>query len=242
MSRDVAMTDAAEPAAAAAGAVGTADHRREQMLRAALEVIADRGYADTRIADVAERIGISPALVIYYFKTKDQLLTEAIRYLDNIWYAEGQRRMTELPTAVSRIEEIVAMSCLPEADAEPRSSWRLWLDFWALAACNAEVAVLRRKDDERWRDLIGSLVRSGQEVGEFRAVDPDNFAILLCSLLDGLAIQIALNDPVVDPERAFQLCMRFIADQLGFEWKGGQRGRGGDRQAVQQNGARRKGR
>jgi AcrR family transcriptional regulator len=238
MSRDVAMTDAAE----AAGAVGTADYRREQMLRAALEVIAERGYADTRIADVAERIGISPALVIYYFKTKDQLLTEAIRYLDNVWYADGQRRMAALPTAVARIEEIVAMNCLPEADAEPASSWRLWLDFWALAACNAQVAVLRRKDDERWRDLIGSLVRSGQQAGEFRALDPDNFAILLCSLLDGLAIQIALDDPVVDPERAFQLCMRFIADQLGFEWNGGQRRRGGDRQAGQQNGARQKGR
>jgi AcrR family transcriptional regulator len=242
MSRDVAMTDAAAAAGAARAAVGTADHRREQMLRAALEVIADRGYADTRIADVAERIGISPALVIYYFKTKDQLLTEAIRYLDDLWYADGQRRMSELPTAAERIEEIVAMSCLPEADTEPRSSWTLWLDFWALAAHNPEVAGLRQQDDERWWDLIGSLVRSGQEAGEFRAVDPDNFAILLCSLLDGLAIQIALDDPVVDPERAFQVCMRFIAEQLGFEWKGGQRKRRGDRQAGQQNGARQKGR
>jgi AcrR family transcriptional regulator len=238
MPRDVEMTDAAQ----AVGALGAADNRREQMLRAALEVIADRGYADTRIADVAERIGISPALVIYYFKTKDQLLTESIRYLDNVWYADGQRRMAELPTAVARIEEIVAMSCLPEADTEPRSSWTLWLDFWTLAARNPEVAGLRRKDDERWRDMIGSLVRDGQRAGEFRAVDADNFAILLCSLLDGLAIQIALRDPVVSSERAFEICMRFIADQLGFEWKGSQRRRGGGRQAGQSNGARQKGR
>ena len=98
---------------------GTADQRREQMLRAALEVISERGYPDTRIADVAERIGISPALVIYYFKTKDQLLTEAIRYSEDSWYANGQRRMAALPTAAARLEEIVAMSCLPEADPEP---------------------------------------------------------------------------------------------------------------------------
>jgi AcrR family transcriptional regulator len=238
MSRDVAMTDAAQ----AAGALGTADHRREQMLRAALEVIADRGYADTRIADVAERIGISPALVIYYFKTKDQLLTEAIKYLENAWYADGQRRMAALPTAAERIEEIVAMSCLPEADTEPGSSWTLWLDFWALAARNSEVAGLRRADDERWRDMIGSVVRSGLESGEFQAVDPDNFAVLLCSLMDGLAIQIGLSDPVVTPERAFELCMQFIADRLGFEWKGGQRGRDGGGQAGRSNGARQKGR
>src|SRR3984885_3045450 len=238
MSRDVAMTDTAQ----AARGPGTADSRREQMLRAALEVIAERGYADTRIADVAERIGISPALVIYYFKTKDQLLTESIRYLDNIWYADGQRRMAELPTAAARIEEIVAMSCLPEADAEPRSSWTLWLDFWTLAARNPEVAGLRQRDDERWREMISSLVTDGQQAGEFRVVDSDTFAILRCSLLDGLAIQSALDDPVVGPARAFDLCMQFIAEQLGFEWKDSQRVRNGGHQAGQSNGARQKGR
>jgi AcrR family transcriptional regulator len=63
----------------AAGTRDGGEQRREQMLRAALDVIVERGYADTRIADVAERTGTSPALVIYYFKTRDQLLTEAIR-------------------------------------------------------------------------------------------------------------------------------------------------------------------
>ena len=238
MSRDAAMTKTAD----AAGAVGTADQRREQMLRAALEVIADRGYADTRIADVAERTGISPALVIYYFKTKDRLLTEAIRYLDNLWYADGQRRMAALPTAAARIEEIVAMTCLPEADTEPHSSWTLWLDFWTLAARSPEVAKLRQKDDERWRDMISSVVRYGQESGEFSEVDPGNFSILLCSLLDGLAIQVALEDPVVDPARAFELCMLFIAGQLGVTWKRSQARLDGSRRAGQHNGAHQEGR
>ena len=238
MSRDAAMTNAAD----AAGSVGTADQRREQMLRAALEVIAERGYADTRIADVAERTGISPALVIYYFKTKDRLLAEAIGYSENNWYAESQRRMAALPTAAARLEEIVAMTCLPAADPQPYYSWVLWLDFWALAARNPEVADLRQKDDDRWRDLISSLVRSGQETGEFRDVDPHSFAVLLCSLLDGLAIQIALDDPVVDPARAFELCMLFIADQLGFTWDGSQGRFGESRRAGQRNGAHQEGR
>src|ERR1035441_10867775 len=77
------------------------ENRREQMLRAALEVIVERGYADTRIADVAERTGTSPALVIYYFKTRDQLLTEAIRYSEDSWYAEGQRRIDRKSTRLN---------------------------------------------------------------------------------------------------------------------------------------------
>jgi AcrR family transcriptional regulator len=234
---DVAMTDAA----GATNALGTADHRREQMLRAALDVIADRGYADTRIADVAERTGISPALVIYYFKTKDQLLADAIRFAEDGWYAEGQRRMSALPTAAARIEEIVAMTCLPEADTESHDSWLLWLDFWALAARSPQVADLRRNADERWRDLIVSLVHSGQEAGEFRAVNADDFAVLMSALLDGLAIQIALTDPVVGPERSFELSMRFIAEQLGFAWNGGRRGRGENRRPDQAGGNHREG-
>jgi hypothetical protein len=45
-----------------------------------------------------------------------------------------------------------------------------------------------------------------------------DFAVLLSALLDGLAVQIALADPVVDAHRAFQLSMRFAAAQLGFTW------------------------
>jgi AcrR family transcriptional regulator len=210
------MTDRAGEAS------GTADQRRTQMVVAALEIISERGYADTRIADVAERAGVSPALVIYYFKTKDQLLTEAIRYYEESWYAVGQRRMEELPTAAARIEQIVAMNLLPEADPA------LWLDFWAQAARNAEVGSVRRKSDERWRDQISSVVLAGQAAGEFREVDAAGFATCLSSLLDGLTIQIALEDPAVDPVGAFELTMQFCAERLGFSWQPGQlAGQGG---------------
>jgi AcrR family transcriptional regulator len=197
---------------------GTADQRREQMLRAALDVIAERGYAESRIADVAERAGTSPALVIYYFKTKDQLLTEAIRFSEDTWYEAGTRRMAAIPTAAGKLEEIVAMSCLPEADSEPPSSWALWLDLWAQALRHAEVASVRQKFDERWRDTIATLVLEGQEAGEFGPVNPADFAATLSALLDGFAIQIALEDPTVDAGRAFELTMRFAAGELGFTW------------------------
>ena len=38
-------------------------------------------------------------------------------------------------------------------------------------------------------------------------------------LLDGLAVQIALEDPEVPPQRTYELAMRFAAGQLGFDWK-----------------------
>jgi AcrR family transcriptional regulator len=196
--------------------VGVVGGRRELMLRAALEVIVERGYADTRIADVAERSGTSPALVIYYFKTRDQLLTEAITYCEDVWYAESLRRTAQIPAAAGRLAELIAMTCLPGTDPEPRHWWRLWLDLWALAPVRPGVAAVRQKYDERWRDTIASIVLAGQEAGEFGPVDADDFAVTLCALLDGLAVQIALEDPAVPAQRAFELAMAFAAGRLGF--------------------------
>jgi AcrR family transcriptional regulator len=196
-----------------------AEQRREQMLRAALDVIVERGYGDTRISDVAERTGTSPALVIYYFKTRDQLLTEAIRYSEGAWYAEYLRRTERIPTAAGRLEELVASVCLPASETEPRGYWLIWLDLWALSQRSPGVAAIRQKSDERWRAAIRSIVLAGQEAGEFAQVNADDFTITLSGLLDGLSVPIALDDPEVPPQRAYELAMRFAARRLGFDWK-----------------------
>ena len=55
------------------------DHiRKPQILRAAAEVITERGLTATRIADIAERAGTSPPAVLYWFESREQLLTEAL--------------------------------------------------------------------------------------------------------------------------------------------------------------------
>jgi AcrR family transcriptional regulator len=202
------------------GTEGMADQRREQMLQAALDVIVERGYPDTRITDVAERAGASPALVIYYFKTRDQLLTEAMRYAEDAWYEAGLRRTAAIATAAGQLEEIVAMTCLPEEDTEPRDSWLLWLDLWAQSARNPGVSAVWQKFEERWRETIKSLVLTGQADGEFAALDAGDFAVLLSALLDGFAVQIALEDSRAASARAFELTMRFASDRLGFAWNG----------------------
>jgi len=191
--------------------------RRRQLLRSALEVIVARGYADTRIADVAEHAGTSPALVIYYFKTRDQLLTEALRFSEDAWYEAGTQRLAAIGTAVGRLTELIGMTCLPDADPAARSEWLLWLDLWALSPRNAGVAAVRCKFDQRWRETITATVLAGQESGEFdTAVDAGEFAVTLSALLDGMAVQIALEDPDVPPSRAYDLAIRYAAGQLGF--------------------------
>ena len=74
--------------------------RRIEMLRAAAELICERGFGDTRIADVAKRAGVSSALVIYYFGTRDRLLVDALRHSEESCYeADGADARRDLVSA-----------------------------------------------------------------------------------------------------------------------------------------------
>ena len=203
--------------ASADGASGP-DLRREQMLSAAVEVICERGFSDTRIADVAARADASPALVIYYFGTKDGLLTEALRWSEDQFYAATEQVLAGLDSAVARLETLVSLTCVPDRDDELPDSWGIWFDLWVQAFRNPGVAKDRVELDQRWRRVISDIVREGQTAGEFGAVDIEDFAITWGALLDGLSIQVALEDPVVDSARAVSIAMRMAAERLGFAW------------------------
>ena len=110
-----------------------ADVRRDQMLAAAATLIAERGFSDTRIADVAARVGASPALVIYYFGTKDSLLTEALRWSERSFYAATEEMLGTTPTIRRRLETLAEWTLVPEVSTSMTSDWGLWFDLWAQA-------------------------------------------------------------------------------------------------------------
>ena len=192
------------------------DQRRDQMLVAAAELIAERGFSETRIADVARRVGASPALVIYYFGTKDTLLTEALRYSEDRFYVACNKMLASTPAVRDRLEKLVRLTCVPDGDEEIPGAWGLWFDLWAQAFRHPLVAKDRLALEKRWRSTIEGVVTDGIASGEIDKVDAEDFAITWAVLLDGLSIQVALKDPIVDPDRAFAIAMTFAQQGLGL--------------------------
>jgi len=200
---------------AEAQGAGVADARRDQMLAAAARLIAERGFSDTRIADVAERIGSSPALVIYYFGTKDSLLTEALRWSERSFYAAVEEMLQRTATVEKRLDTLVAW-CLPDSDELP-SDWGLWFDLWVQAFRHPEVKKDRADLDQQWRDLVGRVVRDAVDSGEIEPVDVELFTITWAALLDGLVVQIALDDPRVDRALARRVALEVAHRELGLD-------------------------
>jgi len=193
-----------------------ADVRRDQMLAAAATLIAERGFSDTRIADVAERVGASPALVIYYFGTKDSLLTEALRWSERSFYAATEEMLRSTTSLRKRLQILVEWTLIPDNQTALTGDWGLWFDLWAQAFRHAEVKKDRAELDRQWRDLISRVVQAGIDADEIGRVDVETFAIMWGALLDGLVVQVALDDPVVDVERARKVALDVAYQELGL--------------------------
>jgi AcrR family transcriptional regulator len=191
--------------------------RRRAMLQAAAELIAERGFGETRIADVAKRAGTSSGLVIYYFGTRDRLLVDALRYSEEAYYDAAATLLGEEQDFRKRLSMLVEWSCVPELPGEVSGSWGLWLDLWSTALRHPEVREARVELDSRWRDLVERVVREGDEAGAIAAdVDLRRFALTFTVLLDGLSTQVALGDGEITSDVAYDIGMGYAEQRLGL--------------------------
>ena len=157
------------------------DERPQEILDAALTVFAERGYRNTRLEDVGDAAGVTKGAIYHYFANKEDLLLRAI-----------EQRSEE---AFGRIEEIVRDKTAPVS-----TRLRLVVRRWFGAVTKERLAVVTLllqgiaheapQAFRRWlaggptaaMRLIATLVREGQERGEFRPdADADVAARLLVS-------------------------------------------------------------
>ncbi|HZN82658.1 MAG TPA: TetR family transcriptional regulator C-terminal domain-containing protein [Mycobacterium sp.] len=186
--------------------------RRIEMLRAAAELICERGFGDTRIADVAKRAGVSSALVIYYFGTRDRLLVDALRYSEESFYEAAEQMLAEVPSLRERLSLLIQWTCVPEGAGEIPGAWGLWFDLWAQAFRHDEIKAGRAELDARWRKMIIDALDSS----DLSSKDKRMFALEFAALLDGLSIQVALEDPLVDSDLAYDIAMHFAERELNL--------------------------
>ncbi|WP_417563324.1 TetR/AcrR family transcriptional regulator [Microbacterium sp.] len=188
--------------------------RRQQLLEAGARVIAERGFANTRLADVAEVAGVSAPLIVHYFGTREQMLTDALQYTEDRFYEVVAERLSPIPRAADRLTELIVIDCSPEPDVNLPQGWALWFEIWNRAAHDPDAAAQRAALDARWRGTVADIIRQGQADGDFRAAaDPDRAARMLTALLDGLSISLQLSDPAITPAEALSLAFE-LRDRL----------------------------
>ncbi|MFF8191163.1 TetR family transcriptional regulator C-terminal domain-containing protein [Streptomyces bobili] len=186
--------------------------RREDLLRAAIEQIEARGVAAVRIADVASALGVSNALVLYHFSTKERLVAEAFAFAAEGDLARLSKLLGRRTTALRRLRSAVRWY----APTGPAKGWRLWIEGWAVSLREPALRDVARDLDRRWKAALAEVIAEGVAAGEFRCPDPAATALRLTALLDGLAVQLTSYDGAVSRARAQEWVEEALDRELGL--------------------------
>ncbi|HEX6844103.1 MAG TPA: TetR/AcrR family transcriptional regulator [Actinomycetota bacterium] len=193
--------------------------RRQEILEAASVVITERGLTETRIQDIAERCGVSPGLILYYYESKDRLLVEALTLANDRFYLEMSRELRKMPSAKDRMNRLLELSVpglLPEYSL--LDEWALWLEIWVRALRDPQMARERESLDRRWIQTLADVIRYGRSTAEFTVQDleAEDLALQLGAMIDGMAIHVLLNDTIVTPERMYRISLESAQRLLGY--------------------------
>jgi AcrR family transcriptional regulator len=185
---------------------------REDVLAAAMEMIAERGLEKLTMAALGREVGMSSGHLLYYFHSKDELLLETLEWSEGRLGAERGRLLMRPATARERLDAYVDLY-VPDGHRDPH--WTLWLEVWNRSQ-NADDGARERQAaiEGAWhRDLV-ALLAEGVSRGEFRPVDADRFATRLRALLDGFSINVAIGLQGTDREQVLGHVREFLDESL----------------------------
>lgn len=169
------------------------EERRAEIVRAALEVIAERGYRGASMAAVAERVGLTQQGLLHHFPTKDTLLVAVLEERDqwdavpdSRWRLDLLASLTEYNAMRPGIVQTFS-ALLGESVTEGHPAREFFTRRYA--AVRASMAQLLRAE-------YGERLPSG--------LTPERAAPLLVAVMDGLQYQWLLDPESVDMPAAFR--------------------------------------
>ncbi|MFD0003418.1 TetR/AcrR family transcriptional regulator [Streptomyces sp. NPDC127178] len=180
------------------------EERRAEIVRAALEVIAERGYRGASLAAVAERVGLTQQGLLHYFPTKDALLVAVLQERDQ-WDAVPDTRWR-----VDLLASLVEYNAMRPGIIQTFSA--------LLGESVTDGHPAREYFSERYTRVRASMAEVLRvEYGDRlpNGLTPERTAPLLVAVMDGLQYQWLLDPESVDMPGAFRDFLRLLGEDAG---------------------------
>ena len=171
--------------------------RRDQIVRAAYEVAARKGLEGLTVRLVAAKARLSPGLVLFHFKSKDQLVVALLDWL--LATTTVLHISPEIGSITVPLERLLALlrQEMDRLSREPRRI-RLFFEFWVLGGRHSEIGTKMRGELARYREAFRPMAEEVLEAEpeRFSHVTPDGLAAVAVSFIKGCAVQA-----MIDPDR-----------------------------------------
>ena len=186
--------------------------RREEILTATTDLLDRIGLAAIRVADVADELGISPALVFYHFGTKDALVADAFAHAVDRDLSKLDAATAKGTDPLDRMRRVLRLY----GPTGAATGWRVWIDAWALAQREPVIRKVLRRLDQRWAAAFLEVIETGVADGSFTCADPAAAVARVSALLDGLSVATLVYRSVTRAQLR-QWVAGAVAGELGLD-------------------------
>jgi AcrR family transcriptional regulator len=187
------------------------DHRREELIKATYMEVAEKGYSNVTLQDIAQRAGVSKGSTLYYFASKEDLFLGAAEWMSQC----VQNRIVDAVAIVEDpIEKTKALiNSLFTNAQETRNFFLAYTDFVSMGTRNKRFHDLNARFYRSCGVQDREIIEAGIKSGDFRKLDIEDATSMLRALVDGLMLQwFFSSDGTFEDYR--RRCERVVIDYL----------------------------
>ncbi len=191
--------------------------KREVFIHATINCIIDHGYAETTVRKIAKYAGVTPGLLIHYFKGKEDLIAETYLYVSRNFMDKISERVDHKIDDPIESLRTYFISRIETETANPKLL-KVWLTFWTLTLTHKNLQHIHK---ELIQEYIGSLKNLLTRAFEAKGITIDpkqvhKVAIGIHALLDGLLLEWCLDPTPFFAEEGLSLITEYIEGVTGL--------------------------
>lgn len=185
--------------------VGMEPLRRQQLIQATIDTVAEVGLQATTINLISHKAGLSSGIISHYFGGKQGLIEASVRYLlDQLKHSLLSRVQGMDISPFERLIAIVESNFSPFQRSE--SATKTWLSFWSQSMHDNELARLQRVSNKR---LVSNLRFSLCQLMD--KTQANDVAQCAAAMIDGFWLRSVLTDSnFAQFERASSYCKHYL--------------------------------
>ncbi|QGM29969.1 TetR family transcriptional regulator [Bacillus sp. N3536] len=162
-----------------------ADARREQIIKAAIEVLAEIGYHSSTLSKIANRANISTGLISYHFSGKEDLMRNTLMYLVEQERAFIKEKVEQKQTYMEKLMVFIEASLAYQGTNRGNNMALLEIVFNGRTPDNVPYYLVETDNEDELNVLLKEILYKGQETKEFGDFDPQVIAIVIRGAISG---------------------------------------------------------